>query len=216
MRRFAERGRRVDFAKATFVSRRPIRKALLFAGLAASFASTARPAEAGPVFDLLESTYLVGVHEGSRLSDVPFRASTESYELSDGTRVDLEKWYGRKSVDMRFDFLTQTGPKSGILWGFGTGERGKKYKIEPAFRVGLIAIAQPTPMLTFSLSLTTTLGGRLRERTCTADYGPIGGVQVVNCRLAASTLEPAETLKYLWRAKPADHTRLGVRVQLQF
>ncbi len=30
-----------------------------------------------------------------------------------------------------------------------------------------------------------------------ADYGDIGGVQRVNCRLAATELEPKETLKYL-------------------
>ncbi len=198
------------------MSRRPIGKVLASAGSVLGFFLMLGRAEAGPVFDVLEATHLVGVKEGSRLSDVPFRVSTESYELSDGTPVDMEKWYRRKSVDMQFDFLTQTGPNTGILWGFGTGERGKKYKIEPSFRIGLIAMTQPTPMLTLSFSVTTTLGGMLRERTCTADYGAIGGIQVVNCRLAASTLEPAETLKYLWRTKPTDHTRLGLRVQLQF
>ena len=38
---------------------------------------------------------------------------------------------------------------------------------------------------------------RMVGRPCTADYGAIGGVQAVNCRLAASQLDPAETLRHL-------------------
>ncbi len=188
---------------------------LLLAGMCVSSLS-AGSAIGGPVTDVLEATYLVGIKEGSSLSDIAYEASTRTYELRDGTVLDLEKWYGRKTVDMRFDFMTQTSERTGILWGFSTGERGKKYKIEPALRIGLIGLLQPMPASTLSFSITTTFAGRLRERSCTATYFDDGEAEPVNCRLAATVIEPAETLRYLWNVRPPDHTRLGFRYLLQF
>jgi hypothetical protein len=49
----------------------------------------------------------------------------------------------------------------------------------------------------------------MEEKTCVADYGDIGGIQAVNCRLAATALEPAETLQYLYNEKPSSYFRLG-------
>ena len=62
----------------------------------------------------------------------------------------------------------------------------------------------PAPSLITTLSLTVSgiFGGRLTESPCEADYGDIGGIQTVNCRLAASVLAPEETLKYLMNAAP--------------
>lgn len=50
-------------------------------------------------------------------------------------------------------------------------------------------------------------GGRLKEKICIADYGDIGGVQRVNCRLEATELEPKETLKYLFNERKKDDNR---------
>lgn len=59
-------------------------------------------------------------------------------------------------------------------------------------------------------------GGRLKEKTCSADYGEIGGVQTVNCRLAASTLQPAETLQYLMNEKPKQDMLISVKWTYRF
>lgn len=56
--------------------------------------------------------------------------------------------------------------------------------------------------MSLSVRATRILGGRLRERSCVANYGEIGGVQAVNCRLAASVLPPGQTLGYLFNDKP--------------
>ncbi len=62
------------------------------------------------------------------------------------------------------------------------------------------------------LSLTTTFGGKLTEKSCEADYGDLGSYSV-NCRLAASQMAPEETLKYLVNAKPeSQHLWLNYRV----
>jgi hypothetical protein len=62
------------------------------------------------------------------------------------------------------------------------------------------------------LSLTTTVGGNLTEKSCQADYGVLG-TYGVNCRLAASEMAPEETLKYLVNAKPErQHLWLNYRV----
>lgn len=100
------------------------------------------------------------------------------------------------------DLLTQINENVGVLWGVSTGEWGEKYVIEPSLRLGLIAQVQPKPNAALSLTVTTNLGGRLLEQPCEADYGEIGGIQPVNCRLAASVLEPAETLSYLLDVPP--------------
>jgi len=64
--------------------------------------------------------------------------------------------------------------------------------------------------------VTTRIGGHLRERACTADYGEIGGVQRVNCRLAATPLEPRETLQYLWDERPGDRLQASVGLMFRF
>ncbi|MHC2793567.1 hypothetical protein ACVINZ_002579 [Mesorhizobium jarvisii] len=70
----------------------------------------------------------------------------------------------------------------------------------------------PNPNSTLSLSLTTTIGGKLTEKSCEADYGDFGTYSV-NCRLAASQMAPEETLKYLVNAKPeSQHIWLNYRV----
>jgi hypothetical protein len=61
-----------------------------------------------------------------------------------------------------------------------------------------------------------TFSGKLREKSCTADYGEIGGVQEVNCRMAASILPPSETLKYKFNDKPIDFMAINVVFQYKF
>ena len=171
------------------------------------------PAQA---YEVIEQTYVVGVKQGTPLSERVFRLGFGSYELSGGGNVDFRRWYGQKWTEMRIDLMTQVSKGAGILWGFSTGEWGQKYRIAPGFKIGVILQTELSPMSSISISFTTLLGGRLREKSCVADYGDIGGVQEVNCRLAASPLPPAETLKYLVNMKPPDRNWVGLRYLARF
>lgn len=124
------------------------------------------------------------------------------YELADGTWVPFAPWYHTDWPDTRVDMLTQFGDDFGLLWGFGTGERGAKFTIDPSLRVGFVAQAHPSPNTLLSLTVRAIAWGNLNEKTCEGDYGEIAGVETVNCRLAATPLPPAETLQYLAHAEP--------------
>jgi hypothetical protein len=167
-------------------------------------------------YDALGETFLVNIKQGTPLSDRVYKLGMGSYELSGGGNVDFRRWYGQNWTEMRIDLLTQVTEGAGILWGFSSGEWGPKYRIAPGFKLGVILQAQPTPLSSISISFTSLIGGRLREKSCMADYGDIGGVQAVNCRLAASTLQPSETLKYLVNMKPPDRLWVGLRYQARF
>ncbi|MER8747868.1 hypothetical protein NKH57_01040 [Mesorhizobium sp. M1050] len=158
------------------------------------------------------TTSLVDLHQGSPLSDRAHDLGGGGYELQDGSRISFNQWYHASWVDMHVELLTQITEDTGILWGFGTGEEGEKYRIEPSLKLGFLTQMHPGPNSTLSLSLTTTLGGKLTEKPCEANYGDLGTYSV-NCRLAASEMAPEETLKYLVNAKPeSQHLWLNYRV----
>jgi hypothetical protein len=166
--------------------------------------------------DLLEGTRIRGVaaidpHD-RRLAE----ARGGGYELSGGRFITFDRWYRRLRADLRLDGMSRLTEDAAFLWGVSTGEHGRKYVVEPSFRLGLLVQTNPSPASTLSLTVTTALGGRLREKPCIADYGAIGGVQVVNCRLAASILEPKRTLDFLWRERMPDQTRVTLRYRLRF
>jgi len=158
------------------------------------------------------ATSVVDIHQGSPLSDRARGLGDGGYELQKGSLVSFGQWYRANWVDMHVDLLTQITEDTGILWGFGTGEQGEKYRIEPSLKLGFLTQVHPSANSTLSLSLTTTIGGHLTEKTCEADYGDLGAYRV-NCRLAASEMAPEETLKYLVNAKPeSQHLWLNYRV----
>lgn len=154
---------------------------------------------------LLESTYLIDLHQGSFLSDKTSRLRSGGYELADGRYQSFNKWYRTKWKDVSAAWMTQVTPDFGVIYGFSSGERGEKYTIQPSLKVGFVAHKQISEHAHFTLRATTVVGGRLREKSCVADYGDIGGVQAVNCRLAATLLPPAETLGYLMDEEPDRH-----------
>lgn len=138
------------------------------------------------------------------------------YELAGGEPVDFERWYKQFWIDTSFEFITDLNQGLSVIWGFSTGERGEKYVIEPSFKIGFSTQYTINAQSALQFSAAWLIGGRLREKPCTADYGEIGGVQSVNCRLAAAPVEPAETLKYLLKESPVDRLAIGVRYQLVF
>lgn len=163
----------------------------------------------------LEDARLVDVHVGELSDNVDALARDEGL-LSDGTEYTFERWYRSNWVDLRFTFMTPISGNFGVYWGFGTGERGEKYEIDPSIKLGFVSIRPISENSYLSLSVSAVLGGYLQEKACTADYGAIGGVQTVNCRLADSPLPPSETLEYLLDEPPKDQVVVTLRYQLKF
>jgi hypothetical protein len=147
-------------------------------------------------------TSLVDIRQGSGLSELARSLTNGGYELQSGEWLSFEDWYRTDWPELYVDFLTQYAEDSGILWGFGTGERGEKYEIAPSLKLGFITQIHPQPNSTLALTATTTFFGEFSELPCEADYGVLG-TYPVNCRLAASQLAPEETLQYLVKSEPA-------------
>lgn len=153
----------------------------------------------------------VGDHSG-RADELSFGSGL----LQDGSRYSFDRWYSSDWVDLRFTFATAVTNQFGIYWGLGTGERGGKYHIEPSLKVGFLYVEPLDRQSQLSFSLSVVLGGYLKEQSCQADYGAIGGVQTVNCRMAGSILPPEETLQYLLDEPPGDQLSLSLRYERQF
>ncbi len=135
---------------------------------------------------------------------------------SQGHWVSFRPWYDNKGLrNTSLAWMTQVSPSFGVIWGLGTGERAAKYVITPSLKVGAVYQTQLSKNSLFSVKGTTILGGYLREKTCIGNYD-LEGEQEVNCRLAASVLPPAETLKYLYRERPYNHSQLQLQFSLQF
>ncbi len=173
---------------------------------AAAFESLAAP-------EVRASTRLFDVTVRSELSQKVRAFRDQPYELSAGALAPLEDWYRPRTLpDTVFRFLTPFGPDNGLVWGFGTGERGRKYRIDPSIHLGWAHQTWLSPRTRMGLQISAQLGGRLRERSCTADYGDIGGVTAVNCRLAATEMPPEQTLALLANTGPERR----IRVHLSF
>jgi len=56
----------------------------------------------------------------------------------------------------------------------------------------------------------------MTEKTCSADYGQLGGIQTVNCRLAADVIPPEETLDYLVNLSGDTDAKISVSFSLAF
>ena len=158
---------------------------------------------------LLENTSLVDIHSGSGLSDAVRSVSPSGFQLADGSDVRFSDWYTSRWQDVHVTWMTQLHDNVGFYWGFGAGERGQKYTIDPSLKLGFVLRHDLSDRSQLSLSATHTIGGGLSESSCTADYGAIGGVQTVNCRLAATELPPSETLQYLFDEPPEGKGKPG-------
>lgn len=170
----------------------------LWPGLAPGLESAPWPA-AQPV------AHWVGIAQGGDLSSFVAPWRQESYELQTGEVVDWYRWYKTSWVDLKLTWFSPVTPQWGVLWGVSTGERGPKYRIAPSLLLGAVWVEPISSRERWVFRWSQRLGGGLTEHACQADYGPIGGgVQEVNCRLAASELPPADTLVYLYRRKPSE------------
>lgn len=161
-------------------------------------------------------TSLLGIQQGTELSAKVRGLGRNDYELANGEAANIQRWYRSSWTDTELSFLTRLRPDTGLIWGFSTGEHGTKYRIEPSLRLGLMYLGQLGPRTHWTFRFTTLLGGRLREQACVADYGDIGGVQAVSCRLAADEMQPAETLRYLLDERPGTRIRISLRFSHDF
>ena len=161
--------------------------------------------------ELVASTHWVEFSQGSELSKLGASYRAGGFETAAGQWVGFDRWYRPKWVDTRLTWMTQLTPEFGVLWGGSTGERAEKYTIAPSLKLGVVYQLKTTSRSSFSLKATSVIGGRMKERVCTADYGDIGGVQQVNCRLAASEMAPADTLQYITNALPPDRNSVQIR-----
>lgn len=163
-----------------------------------------------------DATRLAGVRVSAN-SDYVRSVSWGETILRDASSLRFRDWYGGAAArDLHLAFLTPVDGNFGILWGFGTGEGGEKYWIDPSFKLGFIAREAISGNSDVTLRMSYVMGGHLKERTCTADYGAIGGVRTVNCRLAASILRPEDTLAFLFDEPPEDRVELSVTFNMTF
>jgi hypothetical protein len=181
---------------------------LVLVAMAAASPACAQPAPPG--------THLLDIRIGSSRSDLMHRISRRGYELAGGEFRSFAGWYGTRQREIDVSFLTQISEDLGLVWGFSTGEEGEKYRISPGIRLGFVHERQITRRSRLSLSMILQLGADLRERTCLADFGAIGGEREVNCRLAASALRPEETLRHTLRLRGIDESRIAVSYVLDF
>ena len=167
-------------------------------------------------FDFVEKTFLVEITQGSELSNKMNFYTVGGFETANGNFVSYTPWYTNHWTDARITFMTQVTSSFGVIWGFSSGEQADKYKIYPNMKIGLAYFDQLSKDSTLSLKATTIIGGKLIEYPCLADYGDIGGVQQVNCRMAASQMPPSETLQYLFNDKPYNQTVVMLEYKILF
>jgi hypothetical protein len=156
------------------------------------------------------NTFLLDVYQGSHRSDVARSLAKGGYELMDGSFVDFQDWYRPGFPDVTMLFLKQVSSDFAFIWGVSSGERGEKYRIDPAFQIGFFYQYVPFENAVVSIRATYPFFGQLREKTCLADYGAIGGEQTVNCRLAANPMPPEETLGYLQNIRGEADARVSI------
>ena len=161
--------------------------------------------------NFIDATHLIDIKQGSELSGKVSDSSAGGFETAQGNFVSFKQWYQTNWTDTKTVWMTEINPNLGVIWGFSTGEKAEKYEISRSVTIGFAYSTQIDKTSFLSIRGTTILGGNLREKSCTADYGDIGGIQEVNCRLAASPLPPSETLTHLFNDKPLNKDLFFIR-----
>lgn len=157
------------------------------------------------------SHHLIEITQGSVLSSQISAFRGLSFETATGQTIHFDDWYRTRWTDLRLSWLSEINRHWGVIWGFSTGERGQKYTIDPSLKLGLVHQQPLSQFSNLSWRAVTVLGGRLREKPCRADYGDIGGIQQVNCRLAATELPPEASLRELIDQGPPSRIELTLK-----
>jgi len=171
-----------------------------------------------------QKTHLIGIQQGSALSREVSGFRGQGYYTSENEYKDFNRWYETSWTDLHLTWLTEIHPRWGLIWGIGSGERGPKYQIDPSFQLGFLYQQPLSKQSAWSMKLSSRLGGRLKEKTCTATYGKDSESDVLseyknvvtNCRLAANHLSPEEALSHLWNEAPRDRLVIALRYVRHF
>lgn len=185
---------------------------LLLAAGSSAAQGRAQAAEAG----FWAATALRGLSFDGLNSQIVRQAARDSFELSGGQLVDLAKWYSPKFPNLSASFQTQINRDVALIWGGSIGEAGTKYRLGPSGVIGLAMQRRVGKFAMLRIDVAGQFGGALQERPCVGDYGAIGGVQQVNCRLAASPLPPKQTLQYQWDEPAAALGFIQITYQVKF
>jgi hypothetical protein len=158
------------------------------------------------------ATYLIDVNQESHLNNKARALRDGGFETAVGDRIDFYKWYSPDLNEIHITWLTQLSKSFGVIWGIGTGEKADKYTIDPSLKIGFVYQVEFHKNNYFTLSGTGSVGGNFREHTCMADYGDIGGVREVNCRLAATEMPPEMTLNFLESGIPDARVQVSYKI----
>jgi len=82
-----------------------------------------------------QTTYLIGIQQGSALSREVGGFRGQGYYSSNGKYIDFNKWYQTEWTDLQLTWLTEMHPQWGLIWGVSTGEKGSKYRISPSLQL---------------------------------------------------------------------------------
>lgn len=205
----AERMLQVNYAHCCIKILSPAK----IAGLSMMFALISSNIVAQGIF---EQTFLLDVNTTSIRSDIVRDLSIGGYELEGGAPVNFADWYTPKFPDLNVLFLSEINSSLAVTWGLSTGEKGKKYKIDPGIWLGFIHRVDLDRHSSVTLSARTLVEGRLKESSCVAFYSIIDSFEEVNCRLAASTLPPADTLTFLVDEVGFIDTSISIRYEIVF
>lgn len=158
----------------------------------------------------------IGLNAGFTRQLQPIREG--GYEAAQGEWISFQRWYAPSWRDTRVTWMTPLSPRLGLLWGLSTGERAAKYTVSPGLRLGAVYQADVSRQVSFSFKAMHVLGGRLKERTCQANYGAltVNADVEVNCRLAASTLAPSDTLNLMLNSRPDNAIELRLQLTYRF
>lgn len=165
--------------------------------------------------EIIDRTHLLELDDSSAHGSTIRHIRRGTYELSDGLPLTMREWYSPEVPELTLRMLTEVAEGFGITWGLSTGEEGPKYRIDPALHLGFILQEEVWRNATLTLTASTLLGGDLSERPCEADYGEFGSMKV-NCRLAATTLAPEETLDYLLESSGRKASWVSLQFEYRF
>ena len=144
--------------------------------------------------------------------------------LADGSTQSLAGLYKPKNRDIEALFITTLSQgewkdnrlyQFNLIWGGSTGQESDKMYVQASAKLGFLTKVQMSESSILSFSAQTTIGGNLKERPCTADYG-VAGTHQVKCSMASSAMAPQDTLQYLTNRSPYDATQFKVNWQWFF
>jgi len=190
--------------------------ALALATVSMAFAAHGQGRHFDGASPFVAQTQLVGLSFDGMNSGIVRQAAASGFELSSGAVVDLSAWYSPRLPNLTAVFSTEIRPGLSMIWGGSLGESGAKYSLGPS---GVIGFSMRRPVgrnAQIVLQAHGKFGGALTETPCVGDYGALGGVQTVNCRLAASALPPAQTLGYLWNLPAAMQATVKLTYEWRF